>query len=128
MANITALYAGLLACLYTILSLYVIKGRGKYRVGIGSGKNEDLNVRIRMHGNFAEYVPLLLVLLFLNEQTQAGALWLHVMGAAIVLGRILHPVGIYMTVGTSLPRLAGMILTLLSLLVGGARLIFVALK
>ncbi|MCE2927686.1 MAG: MAPEG family protein [Rickettsiales bacterium] len=46
--------------------------------------------RIRAHANFVEYVPLVLVLMALNELNGASRELLAVFGAALVLGRIFH--------------------------------------
>ncbi len=87
---ITSLYAGILALIFVALGVYVIMGRYKTHTPLGDGGNEDLQRRVRMHGNFAEYVPLALLLLVLYE-TQAGSLYLiHAFGIALVAGRLSH--------------------------------------
>lgn len=87
---ITSLYAGILAIIFIALSLYVVMGRYKYQTLFGDGGHDDLNRRVRIHGNFAEYVPLALLLLVLYE-TQAGSAYLvHVFGIALVCGRLAH--------------------------------------
>lgn len=83
-----------LALIYIGLSLRVIQGRFKYRVSLGDGGNADMQSRIRTHGNFIEYVPLLLVFLALFELAGVDKSVLAWCGAAQVLFRILHVVGI----------------------------------
>ena len=61
---IISLYAGILALIYIGLSGYVIQGRFKNKVSLGDNNNADMQKRIRVHGNFAEYVPLALFLIF----------------------------------------------------------------
>ncbi len=115
--TVTALYASLLALVFLSLSFNVIRLRLKLKVGVGDGEERMLTKAIRMHGNFAEYTPLALILLASYELNGANTVWLHVLGAALLLGRILHPVGLHKSIGTSIPRFAGVILTFVVLLV-----------
>jgi uncharacterized membrane protein YecN with MAPEG domain len=63
-------------------------------VALGLGKAEGLLRASRAHGNFAEYVPILLVLLLLLELGGRPALAAARAGRAILLGRVLHAAGI----------------------------------
>ena len=65
--KITAFYAGLLALLFLFLSARTITYRRAQQVEIGDGGNRELLRRVRVHGNFAEYVPLGIVLMGLSE-------------------------------------------------------------
>jgi uncharacterized membrane protein YecN with MAPEG domain len=62
---------------------------------------------IRAHGNFAEYVPLTLLLMALCELAGVGALWLHLGGGLLLAGRILHAIGIQIPKAPNKPRLFG---------------------
>lgn len=93
--EITALYAALLGLLFIFLSFRVSKHRLAGHVSLGDGDNPELAQAIRAHGNFAEYVPLALILLGLAEaQGAASGLVLHALGAGLLLGRVLHAWGI----------------------------------
>ena len=48
----------------------------------------------RQHGNFIEWVPLILVMMILAEAQGTDAVWLHVAGALLVIGRLAHPFGL----------------------------------
>ena len=50
---IVPLYATVLALLVVLLSIHVIRGRGRCQVAIGSCGEPDLERRIRVHTNFA---------------------------------------------------------------------------
>ncbi|WP_407023013.1 MAPEG family protein [Roseococcus sp. DSY-14] len=91
---ITGTWAALLALLYLALSVLVIRQRYRSRTAIGLGTAEGLLRASRAHGNFAEYVPLALVLMLLLEQGGAPAFLLHGLGAALLLGRASHAWGI----------------------------------
>ena len=92
--SIVPLYAAILALLFALLSIYVIRGRGRYQVAIGSGGSPELEHRIRVHANFAEYVPFTLLLLSMAELRGASAILLHVMCLCLLSGRFLHAWGV----------------------------------
>lgn len=115
--TVTALYASLLALIFLYLSFRVIGLRRSLKVGLGDG-GEDLLVKAtRIHANFSEYIPLALILLACYEVSSAGSLWVHVFGATLVVGRILHAIGLTKSVGISSPRIVGMSLTFLVLFI-----------
>lgn len=87
---ITTLYAGLLGILFMLLSWRVVAARGSQKINLGDGGNPLMLRRIRGHANFAEYVPLILVLLALLEMAHLSAVYLHVLGATLLLARVLH--------------------------------------
>jgi len=104
--------------MYLGLTFFTIKGRFKHRVGLGDGGNEDMSRRIRMHGNFAEYVPLALILIFLVEMNDFAGMLTHGLGIALVVGRAFHAMGIYNIAPINKSRQIGMVLTLLVILIG----------
>lgn len=108
---ITTLYAALLAILYLFLTAVVIRSRYRFKVGIGDGGNEILARRIRVHGNFIEYVPLALLLLFFVDDGGASPELAHLLGAMLLAGRILHAIGLSGSAYISSGRMLGMILT-----------------
>jgi len=114
---ITGLYAGLLTLLFIGLSMNIIRLRYQYKIGIGDGGNKVLAKAIRVHGNFAEYIPLALLLLGVYEANGASPQWLHVLGATLFIGRILHAVGLSKTVGVSKQRQIGMVSLFIVLLI-----------
>ncbi len=121
---ITTLYAALLALLYIVLAAAVIRARYKYRVGIGDGGNEALARIVRVHGNFAEYVPFTLLLLFFVDDGGASPVLVHVLGGMLVAGRVLHAIGLGRAEGQSFGRLVGMVLTFAVILVCAALLLW----
>ncbi len=122
--NITTIYAACLGILLFILSVYVISLRWKHKVGIGEGKdNKELRTGIRMHANFTEYVPTILLLLALAEISGSSDLVLHVIGGSLLIGRVLHPIGLLLSIGTSAPRALGVALTFTALLVSSISLL-----
>lgn len=110
-APITALYAGLLGLLMLVLSFRVVAVRRATSIGLGDGGNALLLSRIRIHGHFAEYVPLALVLMLLLELNGTSATWLHGLGIALLAGRLAHVQGLEGSSGVSAGRLIGNMLT-----------------
>jgi uncharacterized membrane protein YecN with MAPEG domain len=114
---ISGFYLGLLAIIFIILSAQIIQLRIKHQVGLGDGGNEELNKAIRIHGNFAEYMPLAILLLGVYEYNGGNSLLLHAIGSILVIGRVLHALGIKRSIGTSAQRFLGTSSTFLCLLV-----------
>jgi len=108
---ITALYAGLLGILYIVLGGLVVAQRRRARIGLGTGSDPALERSVRVHGNFAEYAPLFLVLLLVAELGGAAGVLLHVLGAAFFLARIGHAFGLGKSSGTSAGRFVGTLVT-----------------
>jgi uncharacterized membrane protein YecN with MAPEG domain len=108
---ITPLYAGLLGLLLIVLSVKVTRHRRTLLVGIGDGGEKALARAIRAHGNLTEYAPIALILLAAVEIQGAPPFLVHGLGIALVLGRVLHAIGISRSSGKSYCRAFGMILT-----------------
>jgi len=115
--SLTGFYASLLGLLYIGLAINIILLRKKFKVGINDCGNKDLAKAIRVHGNFAEYVPIALILLASYELNGASAMMLHVLGAALVVGRVLHVIGLTKTIGLSVQRQVGMLSTFFVILI-----------
>ncbi len=94
MLLITSLITSVLTIIFIKLSFAVIGLRRKNKVGLGSGGHEDLERAIRAQGNFAEYVPIGLILIACLELN--GAPWWLVAfpGITLIIGRLIHAVGI----------------------------------
>lgn len=88
--------AGLLGLIYFVLSYRVIQVRVASKISLGDGSDDRLLARIRAHANFAEYVPLILVLMAVIELWVARGPWLWGVGAALVVARLAHAVGMAM--------------------------------
>lgn len=114
---ITAFYGGLLGIIFLYLSILVIQQRRAHKVSLGDGGDPHFEGFIRAHGNFAEYTPLIIVLMLIAEMNQANSIALHAVGVLILLGRLLHAYGLRHHVGASWQRIYGMLMTFGSLLV-----------
>ncbi|WP_282077689.1 MAPEG family protein [Epibacterium ulvae] len=126
MLSITSFYAGLTALLFVVLSIKVIKLRGRAKVYMGNGQpgeHEPLERSVRVQGNCAEYAPLGLILLALVELQSTPGFVVHILGALLFLGRIAHAVGMGSTPQIAQLRVGGMVMTFLMISLCGLGLI-----
>ncbi len=123
----TSIYAAILTVLFLALSVRVIARRRASRILLGTTGNPDLERAARAHANFAEYVPLGLVLLMLIEHVSPAWL-LHAVGVALVLGRIAHAAALWRPAPAPRLRAAGMTLTFTALTIPTAILLWTAIR
>ncbi|MCK9193595.1 MAG: MAPEG family protein [Nevskia sp.] len=121
---VTPLYAGLLALWFLVLSVRVARNRGKRQVSLGDGGDTMLQRMIRAQGNFAEYVPMVLVLLVILELSHFSTYVLHGLGIALVLGRLLHGYALGFSKQFMFGRVFGTVLTFATLLIAGLLCIY----
>ena len=114
--SITALYAGILALILIALAINVTLHRVKLRVPLGDGGNAQMRRMIRLHGNAAEYIPLALVMMAIYELNGGGHTGLHIVGSALVAGRVVQTWGMWATDMTNIGRQIGQSLTWLALI------------
>ena len=125
---LSSVYAALLTLLFVALSVRVIGRRRGSGVALGSGGDAVLERRLRVHGNFAEYTPLGLLLLVLTEASGYDAALVHGLGLALLAGRAVHAFGVSRTPEDFRLRVAGMALTLGMLSVAAMLLLGAALR
>jgi uncharacterized protein len=123
--QITSIYAAVLAIIMIALSSHVSAQRGKANVSILDGGNSELQLRIRRHGNFVENVPMALLVMLLAELDGVGATWIHAAGVLLIVGRILHAIGLRADKATAL-RLAGGVSSTLAVLLMVGNILFLA--
>lgn len=92
--TVTPIFALPVAVIYMVLWMRVTSKRSALAQSIGDGGNTDLLLRIRQHGNCAEWSCILLILMMLSEGMNAPSLYLYIGGALLLLGRIAHPFGL----------------------------------
>jgi uncharacterized membrane protein YecN with MAPEG domain len=116
--TITGFYLGILALLYVVLGLQVSRLRRGHRVVFGDGDNIKLRGAIRAHGNFAEYVPIIVLLVAMLEMSGLPAMRVHLLMGGLLVARLLHPLGMYVgprTMQFQIYRVGGIVLTWLVL-------------
>lgn len=111
---ITSLYALPLIFIFLALFFRVSARRSAVGASIGDAGDTVLHERIRQHGNFIEWVTLVLILLALAEAADANSFALHTAGGFLVVGRLLHPLGLKANTAVHPLRIAGNSLNLLA--------------
>ena len=114
---VTPAYAGLLVLWFLVLAWRVIRRRGR-GISLGDGGDAAMLRVIRGHANFAEYVPLALLLMAMLELCNFSAYVLHGLGAMLLIGRLLHGYALSFTDKFQFGRFWGTTLTFLVLGVG----------
>lgn len=114
--SITPIYIAILGLLFIPITMRVGLYRVKTKIVIGTGDDPEMVRRMRGQANFIETVPMALFLLIVMEVLGASDTWLHVLGLALVLGRIAHYLGITEIAPLAF-RVSGMVATLLTILV-----------
>lgn len=96
MLTTTLLYAAILAVFALALSFRAGGMRGKAGASIlyGDPANMELAEKVRVHQNFLEYVPMILILMAAIELSGGSATWLHGFGIVLIISRIAHAVGL----------------------------------
>lgn len=123
----TALFALPLALLYLALAFRVIGWRRGQRVEIGDGGDQELLRRMRVHANAAEYIPLALIVLGLAESLGAPAWLLVASGIVLLTGRAIHAYGLAQEPNILRLRIAGMVLTMASIIISATTAFVLAL-
>lgn len=111
MPKITLLFTSLHVLLLLCLLVPISHHRYRLRIGIGDGGDVTLQRKIRVHANFIEYAPLALLMLGLLELSGLAATWLWLLGAVLLLGRVMHAIGFSLKAGYSFGRFYGTALT-----------------
>ncbi len=92
--QIVPLYASLLALLFVLLSVRVIATRRRQKIALGDGDNPALRRAMRVQANFAEYVPLALILITFVELQAAPGVLVHLLGVLLLAARLIHAYGV----------------------------------
>ena len=124
---VTPLYAGLLALLFFALSLRVVQMRGT-GISLGDGGNPAMLRRIRGHANFAEYVPLVLIMMALLELSKFSIYVLHALGITLFVARLLHGYALSFTEKFKFGRFWGTLLTYIVMVVAGVLCIYQGIR
>ncbi len=126
--TILPLYAALLAIMFIVLSIRTIRQRRKLRIGLGDAGNKDMQRAMRVHANFAEYVPLSLLMIYLVEQSGVYAWFTHTLCLGLLLGRLSHAYGVSQVKENFRFRVAGMSSTFAVLFACAVHLLWVQIK
>lgn len=108
---VTPIYAVLLTLLFLLLSARVIMERRGNQFAYGNNDSHRIEAKIRAQANWAEYVPIALLLMLMAEIQGVGAFWLHLTGIILLIGRVAHGYGMSFNPKDFRFRFYGMFLT-----------------
>lgn len=95
MIVLTPLFAAIFALIYMALSFNVVRYRFSTNVSLGTGESSNLERAIRTHGNFIEYVPFALLLMWFIETLTLSANEVFWLGSILLIARVSHAFGMY---------------------------------
>lgn len=122
--HLPAIYASILALMFVGLSIRTLGMRRRLRIAIGDAGNPEMLRAMRVHSNFAEYVPLGLLLLLLAAGSGADPMLVHFLGLTLLAGRMSHAYGVSQSRENFRFRVSGMALTFTSLITSSLYLLF----
>jgi len=105
--------AGAAALLNFWLGLRIARLRISEKILVGDGGNPRMVARMRAQLNFAEYAPLVLILITLVELARGTQAWLWGAAFLFIIGRVLHAFGME---GWRPGRMIGIASTMLTML------------
>ena len=114
---IIPVFAAIFAVFFILLSINVIRARRQHKVGIGTGRNKSVERAMRVHANFAEYVPFTLLLIALIELNKGSSLLLVGLCSVLLVGRLVHAFGVSMENERFIYRVSGMAMTFAVILI-----------
>ena len=109
--SITPLYAVFLVLIYFVLTARVIAERRQSKFAYGDNGSPRVQAKIRAQANWAEYVPITLILLLIAELNGAASWALHLTGLLLLIGRGLHAYSMSFNPKQLAGRVYGMMLT-----------------
>lgn len=121
------LYAGLNVLLFFALKANVSRVRIGEKILFGDGANDRMQRALRVQGNAVEDVPVTLIGIVGLGLLDAPVWLVHGLGAAFLLARILHAVGLGGSSGGSPGRMIGTLLSVMVMLATGLACLWFAL-
>lgn len=90
---ITPLFAAIFGLMFIVLSFSVIRIRFGEKISTGHADHRGLEKAVRIHANFAEYVPLALLLMWFVESISLSSGLVFWLGCILLLARVAHAIG-----------------------------------
>ena len=91
--------------------------RAKTNVLVGHPDHMNPLVATRCHGNLSEFMPFAILMMGLGVLLGLGSTWLHVAGVALIAGRLIQPFGLNAENSLLVPRVTGVLLSLVAILI-----------
>lgn len=115
--TVTPLYAAVLALMFVALSVRTLRLRRQLHIAVGDKGDEQMLRAMRVHANFAEYVPLSLLLVYMFEARSGTSVLIHALCICLIVGRFSHAYGVSRLDEDYRYRVFGMSMTFTALVV-----------
>jgi uncharacterized membrane protein YecN with MAPEG domain len=125
---VTMLSTAVLGLLFALLSVLVVTTRTTTKIDLGTDDataSSPLYTAVRSHANFAEYVPLTLLLIGLIELHTGETLLVKVLAFGLIFARVIHPLGMRMKAPNPF-RAGGFLITVLILSVASIKAVLLS--
>ena len=113
----SAIVFSLCSIIAIVLAYLIIQMRRSALIGLGDGDNKKMRQRMRVQANFLEYLLPFSILYLVYEINGGLEIILLATGIAFIVARILHPIGLLKSAGTSFGRFFGTLITWLVIIV-----------
>lgn len=124
--SVSSIYLAILGLLFVPLTMRIGMHRIKHKIDIGDDGDKQLFRMIRCQANFVETVPLAAILIVALELSDASEVLIHIMGATLVVSRIMHYLGLS-RLGPFIARPLGMAGTFTVYIVSSAALLYLSI-
>ena len=124
--NINTVVAHGLGVVFIGLAIQVARLRQRDRAAFGDNGSRELRSAIRAHANFVEYVPIITLMVAMLEMSGLPAMRVHVLMGALLVSRLLHPLGMYAAPNTlqfRIGRVGGITITFVLLIACAVQLL-----
>jgi len=91
---VTPLYAAVLALMFVAMSVRTLRLRRQLRIAVGDKGDQQMLRAMRVHANFAEYVPFSLLLIYMFETRSGTGVLIHALCVCLIVGRFSHAYGL----------------------------------
>lgn len=112
---VTPLYAAVLGLMFVALSVRTLRLRRQLRIAVGDKGDQQMLRSMRVHANFAEYVPLSLLLIYMFEARSGTTVLIHALCVCLIVGRFSHAYGVSRVAEDYRYRVFGMSMTFTAL-------------
>lgn len=91
---VTPVYAAVLALIFIALSVRTLRLRRRLNIAVGDKNDLQMLRSMRVHANFAEYVPLSILLIYMYEAGNGMIHLVHALCVGLIVGRLAHAYGV----------------------------------
>lgn len=99
-----------------VLAYLIVMMRRSAQIGLGDGDNKQLRQRMRAQANYLENLLPFAILYLIYELNGGLEIILIITGLLFLFARVIHPLGLFKSAGTSIGRYYGTLITWLVIL------------